>query len=224
MNYTIEGGNLPVVKINLTAGEELVCESGAMSWMDDEIEMATEAGGLGKMLGRMVTKEHAFMNRYVARKDGEIALASSFPGSIKAIELTPGKDIIIQKGSFLAYYGDIQNEVYIQQKIGNGFFGGEGFLMRRYSGTGTVFLEIDGSAHVYDLPEGDCKVIDTGYVAAMEGTCTMEIRRIKGVKNVLFGGEGFFNTVVRGPGKVVIQSMPIAATAMVLYALMPHSN
>lgn len=224
MNYTIEGGNLPVVKINLTAGEELVCESGAMSWMDDEIEMATEAGGLGKMLGRMVTKEHAFMNRYVARRDGEIALASSFPGSIKAIELTPGKDVIIQKGSFLAYYGDIQNEVYIQQKIGNGFFGGEGFLMRRYSGTGTVFLEIDGSAHVYDLPEGDCKVIDTGYVAAMEGTCTMEIRRIKGVKNVLFGGEGFFNTVVRGPGKVVIQSMPIAATAMVLYALMPHSN
>ena len=224
MNYTIEGGNLPVVKINLTAGEELVCESGAMSWMDDEIEMATEAGGLGKMLGRMVTKEHAFMNRYVARKDGEIALASSFPGSIKAIELTPGKDIIIQKGSFLAYYGDIQNEVYIQQKIGNGFFGGEGFLMRRYSGAGTVFLEIDGSAHVYDLPAGDCKVIDTGYVAAMEGTCKMEIRRIKGVKNVLFGGEGFFNTVVRGPGKVVIQSMPIAATAMVLYALMPHSN
>ena len=224
MNYTIEGGNLPVVKINLTAGEELVCESGAMSWMDDEIEMATEAGGLGKMLGRMVTKEHAFMNRYVARRDGEIALASSFPGSIKAIELTPGKDVIIQKGSFLAYYGDIQNEVYIQQKIGNGFFGGEGFLMRRYSGTGTVFLEIDGSAHVYDLPEGDCKVIDTGYVAAMEGTCTMEIRRIKGVKNVLFGGEGFFNTVVRGPGKVIIQSMPIAATAMVLYALMPHSN
>lgn len=224
MNYTIEGGNLPVVKINLTAGEELVCESGAMSWMDDEIEMATEAGGLGKMLGRMVTKEHAFMNRYVARKGGEIALASSFPGSIKAIELTPGKDIIIQKGSFLAYYGDIQNEVYIQQKIGNGFFGGEGFLMRRYSGTGTVFLEIDGSAHVYDIPEGDCKVIDTGYVAAMDGTCKMEIRRIKGVKNVLFGGEGFFNTVVRGPGKVIIQSMPIAATAMVLYALMPHSN
>lgn len=224
MEYTIDGGNLPVVKIRLSAGEEITCESGAMSWMDDEIEMVTEAGGFGKMFGRLLTNETAFLNRYIARKDGEIVLASSFPGSIMAVRLTPDRDIIIQKGSFLGFYGDIENEVYIQQKVSSGFFGGEGFLMRRYHGTGTVFLEIDGSAHEYDIPAGECKITDSGYVAAMDGSCEMEIRRIKGVKNVLFGGEGLFNTVVKGPGKVIIQSMPIASTAMILYGYMPHNN
>lgn len=224
MQYEITGESLPVVKVRLEAGESIVCESGAMSWMDDEIEMQTQAGGIGKMLGRMVTKEHAFLNTYVAHKPGEIAFASHFPGSIRAVEVTPDKGIIIQKGSFLAYAGNIENEVFIQKKLGSGFFGGEGFLMRHYHGSGIVFLEVDGSAHEYDIPAGDCKIIDTGHVAAMSDTCKLEIRSIKGIKNAILGGEGFFNTVVRGPGKILLQSMPIAGTAMQLYEYMPHSN
>lgn len=224
MTYTIDGGNLPVLKVQLSAGETIECEAGAMSWMDDEIEMNTEAGSFGKMLGRMFTKESAFMNRYYATRDGEIAFSGKFPGSIRAIEITPGNGIIVQKGSFLASAGDISSEVYIQKKLGKGLFGGEGFLMRKFTGTGIVFLEIDGSAHEYEVPADDCKIVDTGYVAAMSESCRMEIRTIKGVGNVLFGGEGLFNTAVYGPGKVILQSMPIAATAARLYTYMPHPS
>ncbi len=224
MKYLVDGGNLPVLKIRLTAGEMIECEAGAMSWMDEGIEMQTQAGGLGKMLGRMVTKENAFMNLYYARTDGEIALSSKFPGSIIAVPVHPGEGIVVQKGAFLASVGNIRNEVFFQKRFGGGLFGGEGFLMRKFSGEGLVFLEIDGSAHTYEIPQGACKIIDTGYVAAMSESCRLEVRTVKGVKNVLFGGEGLFNTVVYGPGKVTLQSMPISATAMQLYQYMPHSS
>lgn len=224
MKYLIDGGNLPVLKVLLEQGETIECESGAMSWMDDEIEMQTSAGGLGKMFGRMLTNEHAFMNTYYANRAGEIAFSAKFPGSIRAVEITPGNGLIVQKGSFLASFGNITNEVYIQQRLGRGLFGGEGFLMRKFTGHGIVFLEIDGSAHEYEIPAGDCKIVDTGYVACMSESCTMEVKTIKGVKNVLFGGEGLFNTVVYGPGKVTMQSMPIASTAMQLYQYMPHPS
>ena len=222
MIYKIEGGNLPVLKVQLSRGEQIECEAGAMSWMDNEIEMQTNAGGLGKMLGRMLTKESAFTNTYYANRDGEIAFASKFPGSIMEVDITPGNGLIVQKGSYLASIGNVTSSVYLQQKLGRGLFGGEGFLMRKFTGNGKVFLEIDGSAHEYEIPQGDCKIIDTGYVAAMSESCRMEIQTVKGVGNVLFGGEGLFNTVVYGPGKVILQSMPIAATAMQLYQYMPH--
>lgn len=224
MRYKIDGDNLPVLKILLEPGEAIECESGAMSWMDDEIQMQTSAGGIGKMFGRMLTNEHAFTNTYIANRQGEIAFSSRFPGSIRAVEVTPGNGIVVQKGSFLASFGNITNEVYIQKRLGGGLFGGEGFLMRRFTGNGIVFLEIDGSAHDYEIPAGDCKIVDTGYVAAMSESCRMEIRTISGVTNVLFGGEGLFNTVVYGPGKVILQSMPIASTAMHLYNYMPHPS
>ena len=224
MQYKIEGGNLPVLKVRLDKGEFVQCEAGAMAWMDDEIERQPSAGGLGKMLGRMLTKENAFMNTYYAKNDGEIAFASKFPGSIQAVEITPGNGVIVQKGSFLASVGEITSEVFMQKKLGKGLFGGEGFLMRKFTGNGIVFIEVDGSAHEYEIAAGDCKIVDTGYVAAMSETCNIEVKTIKGVGNVLFGGEGLFNTVVYGPGKVTLQSMPIASTAMQLYQYMPHSS
>ena len=224
MRYRIDGENLPVLKVLLEQGEAIECEAGAMSWMDNEIQMQTSAGGLGKMFGRMLTNERAFTNTYVANRTGEIAFSSKFPGSIRAVEITPGNGLIVQKGSFLASFGNITSEVYIQQRLGRGLFGGEGFLMRRFTGNGIVFLEIDGSAHEYDIPAGDCKIIDTGYVAAMTESCRMEVKTISGVTNVLFGGEGLFNTVVYRPGKVTLQSMPIASTAMQLYQYMPHPS
>lgn len=224
MQYIIDGGNLPVLKVRLEAGEQIQCEAGAMSWMDEGIEMQTTAGGLGKMLGRMLTNENAFMNTYIANYGGEIAFSSRFPGSIRAVEITPGNGLIIQKGAYLASAGNLTNEVFFQKRLSTGFFGGEGFLMRKFSGTGIVFLEIDGSAHEYDIPAGSCKIIDTGYLAAMSESCTMEVRSVKGIKNMLFGGEGFFNTAVKGPGRIILQSMPISSTAMVLYQFMPHSR
>ena len=224
MQYKIDGASLPVLLVTLETGETIQCEAGAMTWMDDEIEMQTQAGGLGKMFGRMITGENAFMNTYQAKRPGEIAFASKFPGSIRVLEVTPQKPIIVQKGSYLATFGNVQSEVHIQKKLGAGLFGGEGFLMRKFSGQGLLFLEIDGSAVEYDIPAGDCKIIDTGYLAAMDASCQMEIRKISGVKNIFLGGEGLFNTVVRGPGHIICQSMPISRTAMTLYDFMPHSS
>ena len=222
MEYFVEGESLPVLKIRLSAGESVCCEGGAMSWMDQGIKMQTQSGGLGKMLGRMITKESAFGNVYYAEAPGEIAFASKFPGSIKAVEVTPNMGIVVQKGSFLASVGNIDSRVFFQQSIGGGFFGGEGFLMREYTGSGIVFLEVDGSAHEYDLAPGESKIVDTGHVAAMSSGCSLRVETVKGVKNVLFGGEGLFNTVVTGPGKVVLQSMPVPRTAAELYRYMPH--
>ncbi|MCR5272676.1 MAG: TIGR00266 family protein [Lachnospiraceae bacterium] len=224
MNYRIEGDNLPVVKCALEAGERIQCEAGAMAWMDDGIQMQTEAGGLGKMFGRAFTGESMFMNNYIANKAGEIVFASKFPGSIRALEITPDKSIVVQKGAYLATFGNVSSEVVFQKKIAGGFFGGEGFLMRKFSGAGLIFLEIDGSAHEYTLAPGERKIIDTGYLAAMDESCTMNVETVKGVANVLFGGEGLFNTVVTGPGKIIIQSMPIANTAAMLRSYIGTSN
>lgn len=213
MNYKIEGGNLPVLLCHLEAGEEMMCEGGSMSWMDDEIEMKTEGGGIGKVFGRMLSGEKMFQNRYIANRPGEIAFASSFPGSIRAISVTPDKPVIAQKSAFLASFGNIEVSVFFQKKMKSGLFGGEGFIMQKFSGNGIVFIEIDGSAVEYDIAAGDCKIVDTGYLAAMDATCSIDTRTVKGIKNALFGGEGLFNTVVNGPGHIIVQTMPIMKTA-----------
>ncbi len=224
MNYSISGESLPVLRVELEQGERIECEAGAMAWMDEGIVMQTQAGGLGKMLGRAFTGENMFLNEYVAERAGEIAFASKFPGSIRAIQISDGNGLIVQKGSYLATAGNISSEVFFQKKLGKGLFGGEGFLMRRFTGSGIVFLEIDGSVYEYKLAAGQKKIVDTGNLAAMSESCSLDIQAISGVKNILFGGEGLFNTVITGPGKVVLQSMPISSTAMKLYQYMPHPS
>ena len=139
-----------------------------------------------------------------------IAFASSVPGSIRPLQITPGNDIIVQKSSFLASEINIEFSVFLQKRIGAGFFGGEGFIMQRLSGSGLAFIEIDGHAVEYDLQAGQQIIVDTGYLAACSATCSIDIVGVPGIKNVLFGGEGLFNTVVTGPGHVILQSMPIS--------------
>ena len=224
MQYEIKGGNLPVLICRLEAGESMLCEGGAMSWMDDGIEMETQSGGLGKMFGRMFTNEKLFQNRYVAKRPGEIAFASSFPGSILPVRITPDKPIVVQKSAFLASSGNVELSVHFQKKLGSGLFGGEGFVLQRISGDGIVFLEIDGSSVEYELAAGERKILSTGYLAMMDASCSIDVQTVKGVKNVLFGGEGLFNTVITGPGHVVLQTMPIMKTAASLYSYMPHTS
>lgn len=215
MKYSIVGEPLPVVICDVEAGETLITESGAMSWMSPNMKMETTSnGGLGKALGRMFSGDTLFQNRYTAQGGpGQIAFASSFPGSIKAVDIAPGKDMIVQKKAFLASESSVELSIFFQKKIGAGLFGGEGFIMQRLSGNGTAFIEIDGYAVEYNLQAGQSMVIDTGYIAAMDPTCSMEIVSVPGVKNMLFGGEGIFNTVVKGPGKIILQTMPINAVA-----------
>ena len=224
MKYKIIGGNLPAVRCLLDRGEAIICESGGMSWKDSSIKMETKGGGAGKMFKRAFTGESMFTNRYVAEAPGEIAFASSFPGEIVAVKLDGSKSIVAQKSAFLASEEGVQMDIFFQKKLGSGFFGGEGFIMQKFSGTGMVFLEVDGATVTYELGPGESKSMDTGHLVIMEDTCTMDIERIKGFKNVLLGGEGLFNTVVKGPGKIVIQTMPIAKTAQVLGTYIPKDK
>ena len=194
MKYEIKGGNLPVVLCTLQPGETMVTESGAMSWMSPNMKMETGAkGGLGGAFGRMFSGESIFQNRYTAQKDeGLIAFASSFPGEIRAVDIAPGRSIVVQKRGFLACTEGVELSVFFQKKFGTGFFGGEGFIMQKLSGRGIA--------------------------------CTMEIVSVPGVKNKLFGGEGLFNTVVHGPGHIILQSMPISAVANCLSPFFPSGS
>lgn len=222
MRYSIEGEPFPVVICELDSGEEMITESGAMSWMTPNMNMATQGGGLGKMFGRMVSGESIFLNRYTANGGpGMIAFASSFPGSIRPYEISPGNEIIAQKRAFLAATSGIELSVAFQKKVGSGLFGGEGFIMQKISGNGMAFLEFDGHIKEYVLQPGQQMIIDTGYLAAMESSCSIDIQMIKGVKNVLFGGEGLFNTVITGPGRIWIQTMPIPQLATTLIPYLP---
>lgn len=228
MKYEIQGGNLPVVICNLEQNESMITESGSMSWMSQNMQMDTSSnGGLGKAFGRMFAGEKMFQNIYTARNgSGMIAFASSFPGSILPIQIGNGHpDMIVQKTGFLASESGVTLSLHFQKRLGAGFFGGEGFIMQRLSGNGLAFIEIDGSTTEYTLGAGETMIIDTGYLAAMEATCTMDIKTVPGIKNMLFGGEGLFLTEVKGPGKIILQSMPIINVAGILQPfLMKSSN
>ena len=224
--YEILGGNLPVVVCELSAGESMITESGSMSWMSPNMKMETSTnGGIGKAFGRLFSGENIFQNIYTAvGGPGMIAFASSFPGSIRAFEISPGNEMIFQKSAFLAGESSINLSVFFNKKLGSGIFGGEGFIMQKVSGSGIVFAEFDGHVVEYDLAAGQQIVVDTGYLAAMTSSCRMDIQSVPGVKNMLFGGEGIFNTVITGPGRVWLQTMPISHVAGVLRPYMPTGN
>ena len=208
------------------AGQTLCTQSGAMSWMSPNMQMQTNSGGgFKKMMGRLFSGDSIFMNEYTpAGGSGMIAFASSFPGSIIPYEVTPGNGIIVQKSGFLAMEKGLELSVFFQKSLSKGLFGGEGFIMQKISGNGLAFIEIDGYCKEYTLQAGESIIVDTGYLAAMSESCQMEVNTVKGAKNVLFGGEGFFNTRITGPGKVYIQSMPVINTAMRLIPYLPKSS
>jgi len=226
MKYEIKGTPLPVVICNLDANETMITEKGSMSWMTPNLKMETTSnGGLGKALGRMFSGEALFQNKYTAEGGpGLIAFASSFPGQILPIQIQPGANMIVQKSAFLASQVGVVLSVHFQKKLGAGFFGGEGFIMQKLSGTGLAFIEIDGSVIDYTLQAGQSMIIDTGYLAMMDETVQMSVEAVKGVKNMVFGGEGIFNTKVTGPGRIWIQTMPISNVAGVISQFIPSKG
>lgn len=222
MKYEIKGETLPVVICYLEGGEQMITERGSMSWMSPNMKMETVGGGFGKAIGRMFAGEALFQNRYTAMGgNGMIAFASSFPGQIRDCMISPGNELVVQKSGFLAAEATVELSVFFQKKVGTGFFGGEGFIMQKLSGNGMAFLEFDGHVVEYHLQPGQQIVVDTGYLAAMDATCSMEIRTVPGLKNMMFGGEGVFNTVISGPGKVWLQTMPISNVAGEILRFMP---
>lgn len=225
MQYEIIGGSFPAVVCQLDRGEAMKTESGSMVWMDPTMRMETSGGGgLGKMFGRALSGESMFQNIYTAEAPGMIAFGSSFPGRILTLEISPSNEFVIQKKGFLASETGVELSVEFRQKLGSGFFSGEGFIMQRLSGNGIAFVECDGELVEYELQAGQSLLVDTGNVLGFERSVHMEIQRIKGAKNVLFGGEGLFNTVLTGPGKVWLQTMPLATVANQIAACIPSSS
>ena len=226
MRYEIKGEPLPVVICHLESGEKMITEGGAMSWMSPNMQMETTTnGGLGKALSRSFSGESMFQNIYTAEGGpGMIAYASCFPGSIRAFEIAPGKEIILQKTAFLASESGVSLETFFRKKLGSGLFGGEGFIMQKVSGSGIMFAEFDGYVVEYELEAGQQLLVDTGHVAAMSASCSFDIQSVKGAKNKFFGGEGFFNTVITGPGHLWLQTMPLANMANALIPYMPTST
>jgi len=225
MQYEIYGGNLPVLSITLKDGEKVYTESGGMSWMSDNIEMETSTkGGLLKGIGRMFAGESLFLVNYTSRGKGKITFASEFPGEIKAIKLKANESIIIQKDSFLCAEDSVKLEIHFRKKLGTGLFGGEGFILQKATGPGIVFLEIDGSVTEYNLDKSEMIKVDTGHIAMYEESVSYELTTVKGVKNVLFSGEGLFLATLKGPGKVMLQSMPVRNLANKLLRYMPRTS
>lgn len=224
MQYEIKGGSYPVVVCQLRDGERMITEKGSMVWMSPNMEMDTQGGGLGKMFSKAFSGESMFQNIYTARGDGMIAFGSSFPGRILALEIGNGPEMIMQKSSFLASEPTVELSIAFNRKVGVGFFGGEGFIMQRLSGHGMAFVEIDGELIEYNLAPGQQIVVDTGNVAGFESTVTMDVRQVPGLKNKLVGGEGLFNTYLTGPGRVMLQTMPISSVAAALSGILPKGN
>ena len=219
METKIIGDMLPAVVCKLKKGETVLTENGGMSWMDNDITMKTTTnGGIMKGLGRAFAGESIFMNTYTAEKDDvEIAFSSCFPGQILEFNLAEGETIIAQKRAFLCSEKTVDISMKFRKKLGAGLFGGEGFIMQKITGPGKVFLEIDGSVIKKELAEGEKLKVDNGYVAAMTENVKLDIETVKGVKNIVFGGEGLFITTLTGPGTVWLQSMPIAKLASLFY-------
>jgi uncharacterized protein (AIM24 family) len=224
MRYNIEGGQLPVLICSLDAGEAMITESGSMGWMTPNIGMETSGGGAKKVLGRMLSGESLFRNIYTARGNGaQIAFLSSFPGSIVPIDVSK-EDFVVQKSAFLASENTVELSMFFQRKFGAGLVGGEGFVMQKLSGSGMAFIEIDGAVIEYTLAAGQQMVISSGHLAYMSGTCSIDVSTVKGAKNIFLGGEGLFNTIVTGPGKIGLQTLSPGALASAIAPYLPSSN
>ena len=221
MRYEIKGGSFPVVVCELENGEQMITERGSMVWMSPNIDMETHGGGLGRMFAKAFSGESMFQNVYTSRGQGMIAFGSSFPGQIKPITIAPGQEMILQKSAFLAAESGVTLSTHFNQKARVGFFGGEGFIMQRLSGSGTAFVEIDGELVEYELKPGQQIVVDTGNVAGFTSSVQIDIRQVPGVKNALLGGEGLFHTVLTGPGRIWLQTMPIMNVAAAVAPYIP---
>lgn len=225
MQYQIQGQPYPVVVVTADPEETILCQKGAMAWMTPNMEMQTKGGGLGKMFSRAFTGEAMFQNHYTAKGgQGMIAFASAVPGEIMPIQITPQRSIIAQKSAFLASESTVNFELFFQKRIAGGFFGGEGFIMQRLSGSGMAFVEIDGELVEYTLEPGQKLIVDTGNVAGFDTTVDIDIHQVPGLKNKLFGGEGLFNTTLTGPGRVWLQTMPISGIAQSVAPFIPSSG
>jgi len=217
---------MPVVTLQVTAGEQVYTQSGGMCWMSDTFEMSTNMeGGLLGGLKRAMSGDSMFLTTYSCRApQGIIAFACTFPGHIVPLALAPEQSVICQKSAFLCAERSVTLAMHFRKQLGAGLFGGEGFIMQKVTGPGAFFAELSGEITEYTLEAGQVLKVDTGHVAMFEPSVSFDVEMQKGLKNVLFGGEGLFLARLAGPGKVWLQSMPIQNLAGRLIPFLPKSS
>ncbi len=223
MQYRIKGDIMQIVEIVLNRGESVYTQVGGMSWMSNGIEMKTSGrGGFGKMLSRALAGESMFLTTYTCVADqGMITFAASAPGKILPVPLKERYSIIVQRSAFLVAESSVDLEMHFRKRLGAGLFGGEGFILQKLTGPGTAFVEIDGEVVEYNLQAGQSIKVDPGYLAMYEPTVDYDITMVKGVTNILFGGEGLFLATLRGPGRVWLQTMPLSSLAAAIRRFIP---
>ena len=210
MRFTLSGTVMQTVAIDLMPGEVVYSQTNSMCWMNDAIEMDTHTGG-GFLAGlkRSFTGGSFFITDFIARGNGHVAFAPRFPGTIMPVTLAPGQSLICRKETFLCAEKSVGLELAWQKRLGAGFFGGEGFILQRVTGPGTVFLDLSGEVVEKILAPGERLLVHAGHVGAMDPDVTFDIQMVRGFRNILFGGEGLFLATLTGPGRVALQSMPI---------------
>lgn len=226
MKYKITGDNLQLVTLELSGGEKVYGEAGSMVYMSSNVSMeAKMRGGLMKAIGRKFAGETMFLTEFSPTGGtGLVAFGGNAPGTIKPIEVSAGREFIVQKDAFLCAEDTIELSVAFQKRLGSAFFGGEGFILERLAGKGTVFIHACGDFVEFNLESGQSLKVDTGCVVGWDGTVSYDIERVKGIKTMFFGGEGIFLTTLRGPGWVLIQSMTLPNLASALAPFLPHQG
>lgn len=224
MRYQITSGNLPMANIQLQPSEKVYADAGTMVYMTGNTVMQAKArGGVLKSLGRMLAQENVFLTEFTTTGGpGVVAVAGPVPGSIIAREISPQRTLLAQKSAFLAADDNVVMSLAFQQKLSAGLFGGEGFILQKYTGQGTVLLHACGEFVEMNLQPGQNVRVDTGCVVCWDESVRYEIIKAGGVKTMVLGGEGLFLASLTGPGNIVLQSMNIQQLAMALVPFLPN--
>jgi len=210
MEFRVEGISMQTLLVEMDEAEAMFTERGGMAWLSN-VDMDTSAkGGLMKGLGRMVSGESLFMTTYTAKRGGgKIAFTPEAPGTVLAMPLEAGQALLCQRDAFMCAEDSVDLSMHFHKRLGAGLFGGEGFFLQKVEGPGHVFFEIAGEAYETSLASGEVLSVDPGHIALFEPTVDFSITRVKGVRNMILGGEGLFLAKVTGPGKVWLQSLPL---------------
>src|SRR5579875_2311609 len=225
MQSRMQGTTMPVLELLLGPNESVISEAGELSWMSSSIQLTTHTqmaggGGIFGAFKRVIGGGTLFMTEYRAiGAAGEVAFATKVPGHIVPVEVGPGHEYLIHRHGFLCATPQIQLSVGFQQSLGAGIFGGDGFLLQKVTGYGTAWLELSGEVVVKDLQPGETLRVHPGHVGAFQGSVGFNITRIQGIRNMFFGGDGIFLAALTGPGRVWLQTLPLANMA---HALEPY--
>ena len=226
MKYEIFGGSFPAAEVTLNANEKVFTQSGAMAWGDKDIEMSTNMeGGFLKSLGRMFSGTSLMFVTHKSNRDkSKITFSSAFPGTIKEFNVDQNHEYFAQKSAFLVADPEVNVDATVNKNFWAGLFGGEGFILQKFSGNGTLLAEIDGSVKEIELKAGESIKVETGHVALFESTVSYNVETVKGFKNIFFGGEGLFLVTLTGPGKVWLQTLTAQDMAQRLIPYLPKSS